>query len=93
MILGSPQIQSTRLVEANWYGSGTLVATIPGSLKPDSRDPETEHGNLETEKRVHRIHDTLETGLHKDASQSQPGGPLKEGRRISVIFYLAPQPS
>ena len=40
------------------------VTTIPGSLKPDSRDPETETGNLETEKRVHRIHGTLETGLH-----------------------------
>ena len=39
--------------------------TIPGSLKPDSRDPETETGNLETEKRVHRIHGTLETGLHR----------------------------
>ena len=30
---------------------GTLVTTIPGSLKPDSRDLETETGNLETEKR------------------------------------------
>ena len=36
----------------------------PGSLRPDSRDPETETGNLETEKRVHRIHDTLELELH-----------------------------
>ena len=54
----------TILVGGNWYGSGTLVATIPGSLKHDSRDPETETGNLETEKRVHRIHGTLETGLH-----------------------------
>ena len=52
----------------------------PGSLKPDSRDPETETGNLETEKRVHRIHGTLETGSHKDPSQL--GGLLKEGRRI-----------
>ena len=59
-----------------------LVTTIPGSLKPDSRDPETETGKLETEKRVHRIHGTLETGLHKDASQ--PGGPHKGGRRIFV---------
>ena len=54
----------TNRVEANWYGSGTLVTTIPVSLKPDSRDPETETGSLETEKRVHRIHGTLETGLH-----------------------------
>ena len=41
-----------------------LVTIIPGSLKPESRDPETETGSLETEKRVHRIHGTLETGLH-----------------------------
>ena len=46
----------------------------------DSRNPETETGSLETEKRVHRIDDRLETGLHKDASQ--PGGPHKGGRRI-----------
>ena len=45
-------------------GSWALSNTNPGSLKPDSRDPKTETGNLETEKRVHRIHDTLETGLH-----------------------------
>ena len=31
----------------------------------DSSDPETETGNLETEKRVHRIHGTLETGLQR----------------------------
>ena len=67
--------------------SGSLVTNNPGSLKPDSRDPETETGSLETEKRVHRIHDTLETGLHKDASQ--PGGPHKGGRRIfgSIFVY------
>ena len=64
--------------------SRALVTIIPGSLKPDSRDPETETGSLETEERAHRIHGTLETGLHKDASQ--PGGPLKGGRRI--IFWL-----
>ena len=71
-----------------WVGGklvagGSLVTNNPGSLKPDSRDPETETGNLETEKRVHRIHGTLETGLHKDPSQ--PGGPLKGGRRIFVV--------
>ena len=76
----------TNRVEANWYGSGTLVTIIPGSLKPDPRDPETETENLETEKRVHRIHGTLETGLHKDASQ--PGGPLKGRRRT---FETSPQ--
>ena len=47
------------------WGSQALSNTIPGSLKPDSGDPETETGNLETEKRAHRIHDTLETGLHR----------------------------
>ena len=31
----------------------------------DSRDPESETGSLETEKRVHRIQDTLETGLQR----------------------------
>ena len=35
----------------------------PGSLKPTLGDPEAETGNLETEKRVHRSHDTLEAGL------------------------------
>ena len=60
--------------------SRALSNTIPGSLKPDSRDPETETGSLETEKTVHRVHGTLETGLHKDAPQ--PGGPHKGGRRI-----------
>ena len=79
MILGSPQILAIRLVEGKFGGSRALVTTIPGLLKPDSRDPETETENLETEKKVHRIHDTLETGLHKDPSQ--PGGPHKGGRR------------
>ena len=65
--------------------SRALSNTIPGSLKPDYRDPETETGNLETEKRVHRIHGTLDTGLHKDASQ--PGGPLKGGRRIFLRMF------
>ena len=32
-------------------------------LETCSRDPETETGGLETEKRVHRVHGTLETGL------------------------------
>ena len=52
------------LVGGKWFGSRALSNTNPGSLKPDSSDPETETGDLETEKRVHRIHDTLETGLH-----------------------------
>ena len=93
MILGYPQILGTLLVEGKLGGSRALRNTIPGflrpdpgSLRPDSRDPETETGNLETEKRVHRIHDTLETGLHKDASQ--PGGPPKGGRRIYLYIFF-----
>ena len=77
---GVAQILRTLRVGGNLACSRALSNTIPGSLKPDSRDPETETGNLETEKRVHRIHGTLEAGLHKDAPQ--PGGPLKGGRRI-----------
>ena len=40
---------------------GSLVTNNPGSLKLDSRDPETETANLETEKRTHRMLDTLES--------------------------------
>ena len=50
-------------VEAKCFGPRALSNTNPGSLKPDSRDPETETGNLETEKRVRRIHGTLEKGV------------------------------
>ena len=63
MILGSPQILRTLRVGGKLVASRALSNTNPGSLKPDSRDPETETGDLETE-RVHRIHGTLETGLH-----------------------------
>ena len=84
MILGSSQILRPSLVYGNLACSRALSNTNPGSLKPDSRDPETETGNLETEKRVHRIHGTLETGLHKDPSQ--PGGPHKGGRRILLML-------
>ena len=57
-----------------------LVTTIPGSLKP-TLDPEAETGSLESELRVHRIHATLEMGLHRDAPQL--GGAHKGGWRIS----------
>ena len=53
----------TSQVSGKLVGSRALSNTNPGSLKPDSRDPETETGSLVTEKRVHRTHDTLETGL------------------------------
>ena len=42
---------------------------IPGT---DSGDPENETGSLETERRVHRIYDTLETGLHMILSLVAP---------------------
>ena len=44
-------------------GPRALATTIPGHLKL-IRYPETETGSLETEKRSHRIHDTLETALY-----------------------------
>ena len=47
-------------VEGKLVSSPGPSNTIPGSLKPDSRDPETETGSLEIEKRAHRIHRTLE---------------------------------
>ena len=65
MILGSPQILGTLLVGGKLGGSRALRNIIPGSLRPDSRDPETETGDLETEKRAQRIHGTLETGLQR----------------------------
>ena len=88
VILGSSQILRPSRVEGKLVHPRALVTTIPGSLKPDFRDPETENGNLETEKRVHRIQGTLETGLHKDPPQ--PGGPHKGGRRI-LFFELCIQ--
>ena len=60
-------------------GPGNKQSRIP---EHDSRDPEAETGSLKTKKRVHRIHGTLETGLHKDLSQ--PSGPHKGGRRIKI---------
>ena len=62
--LGAPPNLGTFLVEGNLGTSRGLSNTNPGSLKPDSKDPETEIESLETEGRVHRIHGTLETGLH-----------------------------
>ena len=60
-----------------------VIGSSPGpgnnnsrSPETDSRDPETKTGSLATEG-VHRIHGTLETGLHKDPPQL--GG---HGRRI-----------
>ena len=44
-----------------WFlGSSNNNSRIPAT---DSRVPETEAENLEIELRVHRIHDTLESGL------------------------------
>ena len=58
----TPDLGTIR-VDGKLVAGGSLVTNNPGSLKPDSGDPETETGSLETEKRVHRIHGTLETGL------------------------------
>ena len=73
--------------------SRALSNTNPGSLKPDSRDPETETGNLETEKRVHRIHDTLETGLHRIprslVAPSRGAGGLKNGLMLYVLYIYS----
>ena len=65
VILGRHQILAIRQVEGKLGGSWALVTNNPGSLEPDSGDPETQTGNLETEKRVHSIHGTLETGLQR----------------------------
>ena len=59
---GSSQILSIRQVGGKLVGSRALVTIIPGSLKPGSRDPETETGSLETDMRMHRIHGALEKG-------------------------------
>ena len=83
VILGSSQILRPILVGGKLVARRALSNTIPGSLKPDFRDSETETGNLETEKRVHRIHGTLETGLNN--YPAQPGGPHTGGRRITLL--------
>ena len=44
-----------RRVDGKLVASRALSNTIPGSLRPDSRDPETETGSLEIEKRVHTV--------------------------------------
>ena len=78
--MGSPQISGPSWLVVNCSSPGPSN-TIPGSLKPDSRDPETETGSLEIEKRVHRIHGTLETGLHMILRSLV--APTRGGRRIS----------
>ena len=45
------------------FQGGPGVPPDPGTFQVEG-NPETETGKLETEKRVHRIHGTLETGLH-----------------------------
>ena len=56
-----------------------LVTTIPGHPETDSRDPETEIGSLETEKRVHRIRGTLEAELQRILHNMV--APTRGGRR------------
>ena len=48
------------MVNGSWLGPSNKQSRIP---ETNSRDLETETGSLETEKRVHKIHDTLGTGL------------------------------
>ena len=62
---------------------GTLKVLVPGLRtnwarmpETDSRDSETDPGSLQTELRLHRRHDTMETGSQ---ISSQLGGPSKEG--------------
>ena len=61
VILEHRRILATRLVEARRFvpGPSNNNSRIP---QIDSRDPETKTASLETEKRVHTIHDTWETG-------------------------------
>ena len=87
VILGSPQISGPIRFGGNRFGLWAPVANKQYRIpEHDSRDPETETGKLEIEKRVHRIHETLETGLHKDPLQ--PGGPLKGGQWIEDVSAM-----
>ena len=91
VILGLPQILGTLQIGGKSYHPRAKINNNSRIPATDSGDPETEIGNLEAEKRVHRIHGTLETRLH-DASQ--PGCPLKGGRRISkqyVHVFVCPK--
>ena len=92
VILGSSQILRPSRVEGKLFHPRALVTTIPGSLKPDSGDPETETGNLETEKRVHRIHGRMETGLHMMlrslVAPSRGAGGFQLTKVINLIFQL-----
>ena len=62
MILAPPRIPGPFWLVVNSLspGPGNNYSSIRGTV---SRDPETETGTLESEKRVHGIHGTLETGL------------------------------
>ena len=61
-VLGHPGTILGRSWDITEYKKGHCE--VQAWIKPDSRDPEAETGSLETEKRVHRIHGTLETGVH-----------------------------
>ena len=56
--LVSSQILRPSLGDGKLVHPWALVTTIPGSVGTDSEDLETETGSLETELRVHGIHDT-----------------------------------
>ena len=61
MILGHPRSKAPARLGVICSSPGPSNNNSRAS-ETDSRDPET--GNLETEKRVHRIHGALETGLY-----------------------------
>ena len=63
-------------VSGQWCASGSLVTNYPGSLKSDSRDSEFETGSLKTEKRVDRIHDTLQSIPHSLVAPTRGAGGL-----------------
>ena len=52
------QVDARLLIPGPHYS----MSAVP---EPDSRAPDTEPESLETELRVHKIHDTLETGLQR----------------------------
>ena len=64
-------------------GPSSNNSRIPAS---DSKEPETESGNLEFEKRVHRIHGTPETGLQR-MTRSLVAPTTGAGGLIYFLFF------
>ena len=68
-IIPDPEIELVEGKNVSIIGLRTNNSRIP---ETNSRDPETEPGSVETELRVHRIHDALENKITE--CPSQPGG-------------------